>query len=584
MTLHIALLCGLTAIVSMALQVPLALLSCYLIFLMYRDNAGENILIGVGLILAATVICAISIVLMMIVADEPSLRLAMMGIVTFGAMWLARASKLGEPAGLLGFILVFILSAYDYIAMPELVLHALTWIWMVVFVPMVLLVALGVFAGRSPRRLVEEKLRDRLLESARLAEGGDPDAADGLVREGNEPGRKYVRMGRFLGQISARDHARLVAALSASYDLLVTAQAAAVAGRPEPELGPLLRGMAAGKRIALPSGGGPVSEAAHAYAENRGKSAERGQSKAQGKTAFLQPDAFENPVYTQFALKVLLAVFLTYVLYTSIGLFEIHTAMVTCFVVALGTAGETFHKSSLRIIGCLIGVGMGVFAVYFVVPHLSDSGHLFLLVATGSFLAGWVATGSYRVQYAGFQIALAFFICVLPGSPLNFGPNYDLADAGYRILGILVGIGVMGLVFSLIWPESAKDARDTELNAALEAMARVLRGEDRFESVHRRIGAAKHADEVMKFEWPAPAGEDARRSERRLAAAVHLARLLPFIKITDGEDLAPALVAAARHETARLDTGREPGDEVIGRARNLIVTLSREGMANETPA
>ncbi|PCF96424.1 FUSC family protein [Vreelandella nigrificans] len=583
MTLHIALLCGLTAIVAMALQVPLTLLSCYLIFLMYRDNAGENIAIGVGLILAATVIIALSILLMMFVADAPALRLAMMGVVTFGCMWLARASKLGEPAGLLGFIIVFILSFYDYIAMPELVLRGLSWVWMVVFIPMVLLVVLNVFVGRSPLRLVHERLRELLHESARLSEGGDPARADRLLRDGNAEAEKHAGIARMLAQVSKEEHDRLVAELAASFGLLATAQAAIAAGHPEPELAPALRRMAEGEVPALPAGGGPVADAARALVTARNAASVTAPTKPEAGSSFLKPDAFANPVYTRFALKVLLAVFLTYALYTSIGLFEIHTAMVTCFVVALGTSGETFHKSTLRIIGCLIGAAMGGFAVIFVMPHLDDPGHLFLLIATGSLIAGWVATGSYRVQYAGFQMALAFFICVLPGSPLEFGPNYDLSDAGYRVLGILVGIGIMGLVFSLIWPESANDTRDSETDAALTVIAEVLRGEERLDDVYRHIGAARHAEEVMTFEWAVPAASRQTAGAKRLAATEQLARLLPLMSGKNAVLLANVLETSAGGKSATPYVAiNATGDAIHDRARVLVGILTGEGKANES--
>lgn len=576
MSLHIALLCGMTAVLTMTLQVPLALLSCYLIFLMYRDNAGENIVIGVGLILAVTIIIALSVVLMMLVAGSPALRLAMMGGVTFASMWLARASKLGEPAGLLGFILVFILSAYDYIGMPGLVVRALTWVWMVVFVPMVLLAALGMFAGRSPYRLVQKRLRERLEVSAHLLSGGDPNDAEPLLRERNTAGEKHLGMARLLGQVSRESHERMAHQLSASFQLLAVAQSAAVAGKRSPEWSSLLSQLSQGEATApLPTEEDPVAQAIRAYAEPLATQPKSEQHAAKG--TFFHQDAFSNPIYIRFALKVLLAVFLSYTLYTSIGLFEIHTAMVTCFVVALSSSGDTLQKSTLRIIGCLVGVAMGVFSVYFVVPHLSDPGHLFLLITIGSFIAGWVATGSYRVQYAGFQMALAFFICVLPGSPLSFGPNYDLADAGYRILGILVGIAIMGLVFSLIWPEKAGDSRALETDKALASMARVLRGEDTLETVYGHLDTAQHANEVMKFEWPRFESAADAAGAQRLTVALQLAQLLPLMSASAAAPLAAALQASANHE--RLETLNAVGsdDVALERAFALIHLLSEEG-------
>lgn len=576
MSLHIALLSGMTAVLAMALQVPLALLSCYLIFLMYRDNAGENIVIGIGLIVAATVVIALSVVLMMLVAGSPAMRLAIMGGVTFGSMWLARASRLGEPAGLLGFILVFILSAYDYIGMPELVVRALTWVWMVVFVPMVLLAALGAFAGRSPYRLVQKRLRERLEISARLLSGGDPKDAELLLREGNAAGEKHLRMARLLGQVSKEAQEQLAHQLSASFQLLATAQSAAADGQLSPTLARLVSQLAQGEVVtALPQGEDPLTKSVRAYATPRVTAPKPTQHAAN--VAFFHEDALSNPAYIRFALKVLLAVFLTYTLYTSIGLFEIHTAMVTCFVVALSSSGDTLQKSTLRIIGCLIGVAMGVFSVYFVVPHLSDPGHLFLLIMAGSFIAGWVATGSYRVQYAGFQMALAFFICVLPGSPLSFGPNYDLADAGYRIFGILVGIAIMGFVFSSIWPEKASDTRALEIDKALLSMAGVLKGETTLETVYSHLDAAQHANEVMKFEWPRQESAADASGAKRLAAAFQLAQLLPTVSASMVTPLVVALKAAANHQRSATMDAVGGDDAASERAFALIRRLSEEG-------
>ncbi|MCP1675364.1 putative membrane protein YccC [Natronocella acetinitrilica] len=419
-----------------------------------------------------------------------------------------------------------------------------------------------------------------MLEAARLAEGGDPGPTNRLLQDGNAAAEKYIKMAGLLAQVSHEEQARLEAELTASFKLVATAQAAVAVGRPEPELAPALRRMAEGAAPSLPAGEGPVAAAARSFAAAREAVPPTAPAASEPKDSFLKPDAFENPVYTRFALKVLLAVFLTYALYTSIGLFEIHTAMVTCFVVALGTSGETFHKSTLRIIGCLIGAAMGAFAVYFVMPHLWDPGHLFLLIAMGSLIAGWVATGSYRVQYAGFQIALAFFICVLPGSPMDFGPNYDLSDAGYRVLGILVGISIMGLVFSSLWPERASDTRDQETEAAIEAIAEVLRGENRLESVHRHIGAARHAQEVMRFEWPTPLAGAQTGATRRLATVGELARLLPLLGGMNTTGLAATLEASVDHRPSDPDEAIDSGDAIHDRARVLAGILTGEGKAN----
>ena len=63
-------------------------------------------------------------------------------------------------------------------------------------------------------------------------------------------------------------------------------------------------------------------------------------------------------------------------------------------------------------------------------------------------IAGWVATGSERISYAGLQIAFAFFISVFQG----YAPDTDLDNVRNRVVGILLGLAVTAFVFNYIWP------------------------------------------------------------------------------------------------------------------------------------
>src|SRR5690606_24507434 len=129
-----------------------------------------------------------------------------------------------------------------------------------------------------------------------------------------------------------------------------------------------------------------------------------------------------NPVYSRFAIKTTAAATISYLVYTAIDWQGIHTAMITCYVAALGTTAETVHKLTLRIIGCLIGAAMGVGAILFLIPHMTSIGSLMALVFAGILIAGWVSSGSERIAYAGIQIGLAFLLTILQ----DFGPSIDL--------------------------------------------------------------------------------------------------------------------------------------------------------------
>jgi multidrug resistance protein MdtO len=95
-----------------------------------------------------------------------------------------------------------------------------------------------------------------------------------------------------------------------------------------------------------------------------------------------------------------------------------------------------------------------------------------MLVAVVCAGAGWVATSSERLSYAGLQIAFAFFLGILQG----YAPATDLTVLRDRVAGILLGNVAITLVFSLFWPESATSSLRAALAEALRAIGGVIKG------------------------------------------------------------------------------------------------------------
>jgi multidrug resistance protein MdtO len=67
----------------------------------------------------------------------------------------------------------------------------------------------------------------------------------------------------------------------------------------------------------------------------------------------------------------------------------------------------------------LTGTGFGV------IPVSAFSGKLQIAFGPSPNTSAWVAAGSPRVAYAGFQMAFAFFLCVIQGP----GPSFDMTIA-----------------------------------------------------------------------------------------------------------------------------------------------------------
>ncbi len=166
---------------------------------------------------------------------------------------------------------------------------------------------------------------------------------------------------------------------------------------------------------------------------------------------FFVPDAFTNPAHVYFALKVTFAAMFCYIVYEAIDWSGIHTAFITCTFIALESTEATLYKGTLRIVGCVIGGALALFSIVFLMPHMETIASLVVLVACASAIAGWVATGSQRISYAGLQLAFAFFYSVFQG----YAPDTDLDNVRNRVVGILFGLIVTGLVFQYVWPERA---------------------------------------------------------------------------------------------------------------------------------
>jgi Aluminium activated malate transporter len=234
--------------------------------------------------------------------------------------------------------------------------------------------------------------------------------------------------------------------------------------------------------------------------------------------SFFVPDAFTNPAHVHFALKVTLAAMFCYIFYMAIDWSGIHTALITCTFIALESTGATLHKGVLRIGGCVIGGALALFTIVFLMPHMVTIASLVVVVACASAIAGWVATGSELISYGGLQIAFAFFYSVFQG----YAPDTDLDNVRNRVVGILFGLVVTGLVFRYIWPEHTIDRLRAALRQALRQLALLLeipRPESSIEAAKseahgliaetsKSLEQAKRYVELTQFEFEeSPGGE-----------------------------------------------------------------------------
>ncbi len=572
---RMAIVVVLVTVASMMLQTPETAVSCYLVFFAAKEDAASTVLQSLKLIFGALVGIGLGLVFLMVSADEPVMRLAFMVFFSFVGMFFAHASKLGPIASTIGFVLALAVTLFDIVPIPELLTRGLVWMWAIVAMPMAILLVVDAIAGTRAEAQVRERLAERLEAIADLL--AKPSIAtrrrvEDLLEPGDAAARERIRAGRILATIRAGEEARLTRLLDHSHLLGTIAESTKTGAPPRPALAARLADAAR----AVTGGGGFVAPKAVSGTvdpmlidrtltelveriEDDLAAASVAPPQPRPKEPFLAPDAFTDPIHVRFALKTTLAATICYGFYTATDWFGIHTALVTCYFVALSSLGETMHKLMLRIVGALIGAALGVATIVLVMPHMDDIGQLALLVGAVSFFAAWISNGSPRISYMGWQIALAFFLCVLHGH----GPGFDLVVARDRVLGILIGNLVMSAVFTVVWPVGVEEAARRALaraTSALSALAAAPAGAPvghLVESVERLIGEVRRVLAMRLFE-PQSVAMDARglvalgRGLDRLEQlADPILTLHAAPRVAEAGDLSPDGFASA--ERSRLD-------------------------------
>jgi multidrug resistance protein MdtO len=181
-------------------------------------------------------------------------------------------------------------------------------------------------------------------------------------------------------------------------------------------------------------------------------------------------DALSNPAYIRFAVKGALAGFICYLIFTLTAYQGIYTSVVTCIVCSLSTIGASVQKGVLRLAGSAVGGVLGVITLTCIFPYLDSIGGFWFPFAAVTGLAAYVTVGGPSLSYAGYQIGLAFYKCVLQ----SYGPYTELRVVRDRLIGILLGLAVFELINDRLWPVKASESIHSKLASALQTLARLV--------------------------------------------------------------------------------------------------------------
>jgi multidrug resistance protein MdtO len=467
---RIAAACTITVAIAMVFRIPLAAYMAYMVFLTTKDDSAATLTMAVAGTLAVTLAVILTLGLAQISLGDPAIRLPAMALVTFLAMFSVRTFALGPISFLAGFLVVTMQSVVDEVPNPEVFTRTTLWLWVLVVVPAFTMTLINQLFGPLGAAVAERGVRKVLTD------------LEAALTRGEIAGR-LAQWRAIL--VPLMEKSRNPPAIHRLLDTLVILEAYPdpIPPRERTRLSYLVRGcLSALEPQSLVAEAPPETEstpealaATYAFAElqrelSRTPAHHPAHTGHKPRQLFV-PDALSNPAHWQFALKTTLAIMIVYSVYTMLDWPGLLTSIVTVFFVAQGSVGETVHKLALRLSGAIIGGLLAGLSIVFLLPHFTDIGQLCALTAVVALFAGWVATSSERLSYAGMQIALAFFMGLLQ----TYSPANDLTVLRDRVVGILLGNVVMTLVFSSLWPESAITRLRGALADALRAIAALLR-------------------------------------------------------------------------------------------------------------
>jgi multidrug resistance protein MdtO len=498
-------------LISETLRIPNPAYSAYLVFFVANEDGVSSVKLGllamVGLTVALVAAMAVSICFM----DAPWFRLPITFLLIAGTIWLSRTLVLAVMGRLMAVILALYLSLADTIFDPESLTESTLWLWSIVGVTVGVSSLVSVLLEPRPDLLLRAQIAACLgsvqhsLESLASGRSGQLAEAKALRRQVYaSPLRMRQLLGRWrqrtwpaqqydvdweLGIFIVERLLAISAALAASRTSVIDERTRVALTQLTQIVGELKRAVEERNREAIQSLTIPlvdelpdsivktgIVELTAALSESRlvlvpfaaPKEATPAAKAPPLKPWALVPDALTNPEYSRFAIKTTLAVLACEIFMNAVDWPGIRTSMITCVVTALATAGAQRQKQLLRLTGACAGGLMGLGAIIYLVPQMDTIVSLLLLVAAGTACCAWVAAGSVRSSYAGFQMALAFYIMLLP----SFDTSIDLTGIRDRFVGILVGITATWIFFDHLWNTSSRRQLVEKFIGLLRLMAK----------------------------------------------------------------------------------------------------------------
>ena len=185
------------AVVAIAetFRIPEIAVSAYIVLFLSGREAASTVRTALAAGIAVVLAIFMTIAVFMLSLSEPALRIPLMALTTFVAMFLSRVSPLGPVFFVAGFIVAYGLTLGDEVLglalqpatagnaeqfeLPEIVfvppeealVRFLLWLSLAVALPVTLVIVANLLTGRDPALLLRRALTERLATATRFCAG-----------------------------------------------------------------------------------------------------------------------------------------------------------------------------------------------------------------------------------------------------------------------------------------------------------------------------------------------------------------------------------------------------------------------------
>jgi len=180
-------------------------------------------------------------------------------------------------------------------------------------------------------------------------------------------------------------------------------------------------------------------------------------------TAAAAPARITDPETVRHALKLGVAMAVMLVIALTSRRPDMTAALWTVLTAGMPSHGATLRKLTLRLVGTLTGGAIAIVAIIVVTPNFDTVVSYMIACFLALIGCAWAAQSSNRINSAGAQAGTAF-VLVFAG----LSPSPDIYEALWRTWAVLLGVGVTGCVFLVLWPDYASASMLPRLRTLLD--------------------------------------------------------------------------------------------------------------------